>query len=181
MTYVYESGRGSSKSGGAPSQLVATFLSQMLESGNLQNHITQILQPAYAQRHQIMSIAIKEMLLPLGITMRNPREDVFGGYFMWLYLPSALVADEVALRAKEDENVIIGQGPLFGVRGDARGEDLGRAFRLCFAWETEASLREGIRRLAAVIERMLERKVSNSSITVGSLPPEQDVNLEKYK
>ena len=145
---------GSSSSGGAPSQLVATFMSEMLESGTVQDHIKHTLQPAYARRYRTMTIAVEDILVPLGVTLPHSNRAVVGGYFMWLSLPKPLMADEVAERAQAEENLVIGPGPLFGVYGDVQHAELERGVRLCFAWEEENTLREGIARLGRVISRM---------------------------
>ena len=81
-----------------------------------------------------------------------------GGYFIWFSLPAPLLADEVATRAQEEEGLIIGQGPLFGVYGDESRVNLEREVRVCFSWEDEEQLAEGIERLGRVIHGMLEER-----------------------
>ena len=147
-------GSGSSRSGGAPSQLTATFMAELLRSGDLQRHILQTLQPAYASRYRTMMAAIQRHLLPLGVTTPQMGREVVGGYFIWLTLPESLNARALAAEAKEEENVIIAPGSLFGVDGDSREEDFERGIRLCFSWEDEKKLGEGIERLARTVRRM---------------------------
>ena len=77
-----------------------------------------------------------------------------GGYFVWLSLPAALQAGELVRRAKDEENLMVAEGPLFGVSGDSEGQGLDGKIRLSFSWEEEALLEEGIVRLAKVIQRM---------------------------
>lgn len=101
-----------------------------------------------------MMAAIQKHLLPLGITLPQMGREVVGGYFIWLTLPEALSARVLAAEAKEEENVIIAPGPLFGVDGDSTEEDFERGFRLCFSWEDEEKLGEGIERLARTVRRM---------------------------
>ncbi|KAL8780970.1 MAG: hypothetical protein Q9213_006221 [Squamulea squamosa] len=146
---------GSSASGGAPSQMTSTFMTQMLDSGELEKHIYTTLQPAYARRYHDMMSAINRYLLPLDVSLPQSNRDVVGGYFLWLSLPQPLTAEAVAQRAKTEENLIIGQGSLFAVYGDERKKDLERQIRVCFSWEAEGNLGEGIQRLASVIRRML--------------------------
>ncbi len=74
-----------------------------------------------------------------------------GGYFIWLSLHAPLLAEEVAMRALREENLIIAPGSIFAVYGDEKAVDLERQVRVCFSWEEEASLAEGIQRLAHVI------------------------------
>lgn len=136
--------------------MVATFIDQLLSTSALDTHIYSVLQPAYAARYHSMMSAINKYLLPLGLTMPQPNRDVVGGYFIWLTLPKPLLAEEIARRALA-ESVIIAEGSLFTVQGDPNGEkgSFERDFRLCFSWEEEASLKEGIERLGRVIRRSM--------------------------
>lgn len=149
---------GSSRSGGAPSHLVASFISDMLAAGILQSHILQQLQPAYAQRYHTMMRAIETHLLPLGLTMPQADRDVAGGYFIWLTLPKGLDSTQIYKRSLAEENLTIISGPLFKVDGDERNEQtrFERDLRLCYAWEDQEVLEEGVIRLARVISREME-------------------------
>ena len=100
-----------------------------------------------------MILAIKDHLLPLGVTLPQAN-DMVGGYFIWLSLPAPIRAEEVAVRAQQDENLIVAPGRIFAVYGDETAVDLERKVRICFSWEQEAMLAEGIRRLAQVIGSM---------------------------
>ena len=101
--------RGSSRSGGAPSQIAATFLAEMVASGELQRHVYEVLQPSYGRRYQSMVTAINKELVPLGARLPQTDRDVVGGYFVWLTLPSGLKSTVVVQRAQEDENVVVAQ------------------------------------------------------------------------
>ena len=101
-----------------------------------------------------MISAIETDLLPLGVKIPQPDRDVVGGYFIWLTLPSSLRGAAVAQRAKKEENLIVAQGELFEVPGDTDHASFSHDLRLCFAWEDEDKLAEGIRRLASVIRNM---------------------------
>ncbi|KAL8841255.1 MAG: hypothetical protein Q9176_003348 [Flavoplaca citrina] len=164
-TNMYINYSGSSASGGAPSQAMSTFITQLLSSGELEKHIYTTLQPTYARRYKSMMTAIERYLLPLEVALPQMDRDVVGGYFLWLELPKPLNADAIAQRAKAEENLIIGQGPLFAVYGDER-KDLEQQVRVCFSWEAEENLSEGIQRLATVIRKMLRDPVSSSDSTV---------------
>ena len=132
-------------------------MSNLVESGELQGHIFNCLQPAYARRYHSMISATEEHLLPLGVTLPQRSRDVVGGYFIWLSLPAPLQAKEVAARARQEENLIIAPGPIFAVHGDEKAVDLERMVRLCFSWEEESRLAEGIQRLAQVIGTMQKK------------------------
>lgn len=143
----------------------------MVENGSLQHHITHTLQPAYARRYRSMISAITRHLVPLGVTLPQPTREVVGGYFIWFSLPKPLLADAVAQRAQAEENLIVAQASLFAVYGDARKGELEREVRVCFSWEEEDRLVEGIERLARVIRRMQagERDEGNDVVRSSSV------------
>ena len=150
---------GATKSGGAPSHLVATFMACMLESGDLQHHIFDTLQPAYARRYRSTMSAIDQHLLPLGVTLPQSDRDVVGGYFIWLLLPSPLKAEDVVRQAKEDEDLDVAPGTVSAIWGDEEAVDLNRNVRLSFSWEEEDKLAEGVLRLSRVIQKLLKEYV----------------------
>ena len=100
-------------------------------------------------------MAIEKHLRPLGVQCPQVEAGIMGGYYLWLSLPSSLRATEVADRAKEEENVIVGSGSLFGVIGDVMEDGLRDKLRLCFAWEDEELLEKGVEKLGAVVRRAL--------------------------
>lgn len=151
---------GSSRSGGAPSQLVATFLAKLLESGDLQRHVFETLQPAYASRWRHMMNALKEHLVPLGVTLPQEDRDAVGGFFIWVHLPKVISAQEFAKRCKREENVIVAPGQLFEVPEQAHVATFDNGIRLCFTWEDEANLVEGVKRLGDVMRRMLDEEAN---------------------
>lgn len=102
--------------------------------------------------------AIEKHLIPLGVTLPQTNRDVVGGYFIWLSLPAPLQAEEVAMIAKRDENLVMAPGPIFAVYGDEKAVDLVRNVRICFSWEEEGKLADGIRRLGQVICRLQNAK-----------------------
>lgn len=108
-----------------------------------------------------MISAIQRHLAPLGVQLPQSHRDVVGGYFVWISLPQQLRGAEVARRAKADENLVVAQGELFEVPGDTGTASFPHGIRLCFAWETEDNLREGVERLASVIRTMQQRGASN--------------------
>lgn len=150
--------RGSSRSGGAPSQLCSTFIDQLLPTGQLQKHIRDVLQPAYSERYHTMISAINEHLLPRGVTVAVPSTTVAGGYFIWITLPAPLLARDIADCALAEEKLRLAPGELFQVQGDVIAPAVvgafGRSIRLCFAWEDPGYLAEGVRRLARLMDRL---------------------------
>ncbi|TVY24725.1 Uncharacterized protein LHYA1_G005634 [Lachnellula hyalina] len=151
---------GSSRSGGAPSQSTATMVCELLKSGAVGKHISQVLIPAYRKRYEIMMAAIQQFLLPVGVTVGEVsfgEQEIFGGFFIWIELPKSMSAEEVCSTAKERENLIVAPGRLFEVSGDASVR-FETSLRLCFAWEEAEDLEDGIRRLGKVIRDVGEGK-----------------------
>ncbi|KAL5330120.1 hypothetical protein ACEPPN_003645 [Leptodophora sp. 'Broadleaf-Isolate-01'] len=147
---------GSSRSGGAPSQLAATMMAELLKNGDLQAHIEKVLNPAYKKRYEIMIEGIQKHLVPLGVKVGEVSFEgkaVFGGYFIWLELPQNTSAEVVAERARQDESLIVAPGHIFEVSNDPSVQ-FKNSLRLCFAWEEESDLEESILRLARVMKNI---------------------------
>lgn len=87
--------------------------------------------------------------------MPQPDRQVVGGYFIWLGLPSTLNAEELTQRCQDEESLVIAPGRIFEVPGD-ESLRFERSVRLCFAFEDEGMLGEGVRRMGSVARRMLE-------------------------
>ncbi|OLN81271.1 hypothetical protein CCHL11_07312 [Colletotrichum chlorophyti] len=149
---------GSTCSGGAPSQMAAMLVAELLESGELQRQIDEATRPALARRHRLIMEAIGEYIRkPLGdgvVVSESSLKGagVYGGYFVWFSLPEGFSSREVAARAKETEELVIGHGGQFEVHGDEEAARFGREIRLCFSWEPEEDIIEGVRRLGAVLQ-----------------------------
>ncbi|KAK9591830.1 Valine--pyruvate aminotransferase [Aspergillus fumigatus] len=155
---------GSSRSGGAPSQIASTIIAQLLINGTFQSHLTGVLQPAYARRYHVMMSSIRKHLLPLGVGLPDSSE-VVGGYFIWVRLPSPLRAADIVQLAQKTQNLRVAAGEIFQIPGDSvdRGNDFHVFLRLCFAWSEEDQLAEGVRRLGCVIHDALVGPAANST------------------
>lgn len=127
-------------------------MASLLELGHLQHHVFHTLQPAYERRYHILVSAVEKYLVPLGASLPQSSFGTAGGYFVWLTLPRPIQGHDVVRRAREEENLIIPEGSIFGVRGDS-SPALDDKVRLCFSWEEEEMLVEGIQRLARVVGR----------------------------
>ncbi|KAI7183660.1 PLP-dependent transferase [Hortaea werneckii] len=144
---------GTTCSGGAPSQLTSTYMTLLLTSGQLNKHIQNVLRPAYARRYNKLINAIITHLLPLGFQLPQPDRDIVGGYFVWLKLPDRMTATALASACKT-EGVVIAPGTIFEVPGDRETAGFDGHMRLCFAWEEEGRLEEGVVRVAGVVRQM---------------------------
>lgn len=154
---------GSSRSGGSPSQLTATVVNELLSSGDLETHIYDVLQPAYRRRWRTMVGAMERELAGLGVQVETG-EVVFGGYFLWLVLPKGVDGSAVTEMALKEENLVVAPGKIFEVVGD-ESVKLDRGLRLCFAWEEEEDLAEGVVRLARVVKRVVDNRGLGSGKT----------------
>lgn len=166
---------GSSRSGGAPSQLTSTFMAQLLRSEELQRHISDVLQPAYASRWNVMMDAISRYLVPLGVRVSKESlegKEVWGGYFIWITLPEGMSAEKVAERAKDEQSLVVAHGALFEVLGDEKSVPCDSGMRVCFSWENEDQLTEGIMRLGYIVEDMRGRKGGGQSEVHGEMTAE---------
>jgi DNA-binding transcriptional MocR family regulator len=170
---------GSTRSGGAASQLAAAVVCEMLRAGDLDAHLARTARPALQRRHAKALAAVRELLVrPFGVHVREAgkgegregdsrdgeddaaqKQPVYGGYFLWLTLRSdGPTAEAIAARAKEQENLVIGPGPRFEVYGDQESVQFKYNIRLCFSWEDEEVVVEGIERLARVMHEMYNEK-----------------------
>lgn len=129
----------------------------------MQWYIREKLIPAYSKRYNILMGAITTHLLPLGFSLPQSDRAVTGGYFTWLTLPDKLqtAAQALAKRCQAEENVIIAAGKIFEVPGDDDVKFEGNV-RLCWSWEEEERLEEGVRRVGIVAKKMLEEVESGN-------------------
>lgn len=164
---------GSNRSGGAASQLAAAVVHQLMAAGALDEHLARTVRPALRRRHRLIVEAVRRELGPLGVRVWGgngaagagtvgagaaaEEDGVFGGYFVWLTLPEGMPeAEKVAELAREEENLIVAPGRLFEVKGDEAAVRFSRNVRLCFSWEEEEDVVEGVKRLGSVLRRMCD-------------------------
>jgi DNA-binding transcriptional MocR family regulator len=168
---------GSNRSGGAASQLSAAMIYQLMVAGDLDAHLSGTVRPPLRRRHGLIVDAVQRELGPLGVEVWGANgtggagtgpvvegDGVFGGYFIWLTLPEGMPdAEEIAGWAKEEENLIVAPGRLFEVSGDEEAARFPRNIRLCFSWENEEDILEGVRRLGEVMRRKREGSVRGTT------------------
>lgn len=146
---------GSTRSGGAPSQMMSTIVSKLLENDFLKTHIEETLVPEYSRRYHLLVVTIKHHLYPLGFSLNDSviNEDTVGGFFVWLQLPNGINDHELAVKAKK-HGVSFSAGSTSAVsRPTGTVTPFGTFVRLCYTYEEDARLVEGVRRIArAAIE-----------------------------
>lgn len=145
---------GTTCSGGAPSQLTSTFVTDLLQTGTLQKHIFEVLQPAYASRYRTLVQAVETELGPLGVTLPQSGREVVGGFFIWINLPDTVFADEYAQRCGEEADVIVAPGSIFEVPGD-ESVQFKHSLRLTFSWVDTEDMVEAVKRMKPILESSL--------------------------
>ena len=146
---------GSSTSGGPPSQLSSWLATEAIASGQLDKHIDEFLKPSLQRRSQALMGAIQDFLVPLGIQVAGGLGEVTGGYFISLKLPAHVDSKLLCDRAEREHDLLLACGKLFAVHGDNDGAS-GEAFvRLCFAYEDESRLVDGVKRMAALLQSLI--------------------------
>jgi 2-aminoadipate transaminase len=99
----------------------------------------------YRERRDAMLDALTQ-LMPAGTTWTTPT----GGFYVWLTLPAGLDAKVMQPRALTARVAYV---PGVGFYADTQG---GRELRLSYCFPEPDRIREGVRRLAGVVEQELE-------------------------
>ncbi|GAB0138024.1 hypothetical protein EsDP_00006271 [Epichloe bromicola] len=168
---------GATRSGGSPSHFTASFIDEMMASGDFQTHLDDKIIPAYRSRYNAMHEAIEKYLIPsgFGVSTGLPYETTHeggtssrqsyavaaGGYFAYLMIPPdlPLSATELADLALEKYNLKVASGTNMVVEGDEGSIDrankgYGNGIRLCWAWHTCDEIVEGIERLEELVREV---------------------------
>ncbi|MGO3061365.1 aminotransferase-like domain-containing protein [Corynebacterium casei] len=103
----------------------------------------------YKGRAQALDAALKEFM-PEGCSWRTPQ----GGFFIWVDVPQNIDTPSLLDEAM-DERILYIPGTAFFL--DGRGRN---SLRLAYSQVDEATLREGARRLGAILQNALELKQS---------------------
>jgi DNA-binding transcriptional MocR family regulator len=101
-----------------------------------------------------MAKVLREHLTELGFQIQLPN-DVFGGYFVWVEIPSTLRNFDLVGGCLRQANVIVASGKVFQVPEDT-SRNFDNYIRLCFAFEDIANFTEGIKRIAQVARSLLQ-------------------------
>lgn len=139
---------------------MSTFVNELLEDNFLPEYISGFLVPEGRRRHNILASAVKAHLGHFGVTFTPDPEisPLAGGYYVWVRLPDTLTSAQVCEDALNKQNLVLGNGETFAVPdGKSSAGELHRRLRLCFMWEDEGRLVEGVKRLALVIQSILEQ------------------------
>ncbi|PWW71961.1 PLP-dependent transferase [Tuber magnatum] len=122
------------------SKLMEAIIRNLLSTGILQSHLSEVLIPVYQKRHSTVVSAVATSLAPLGVNLITDTSRTSGGWFLWMQLPNYCDASFLKCLEK-DYNVILACGSEFGV-------GLEDFVRICFAWESEEALAEALGRIS---------------------------------
>jgi 2-aminoadipate transaminase len=75
--------------------------------------------------------------------------EPYGGFFVWLELPSDIATPALLEQARE-AGILLQPGTRFSIAGH-----FGNCLRLCFACQPEERIREGCKRLGQVLHSVL--------------------------
>ncbi|MGH3868043.1 MAG: PLP-dependent aminotransferase family protein [Pseudonocardiaceae bacterium] len=103
---------------------------------------------AYRERRDAMLAALAQHM-PAGCQWTHPA----GGFYVWLTVPEGLDTKAMLARAVSQRVAYVPGTAFYADRDNAPG---GRLMRLSFCYPTPERITEGVRRLAAVLERELE-------------------------
>jgi DNA-binding transcriptional MocR family regulator len=121
------------------------------------------LREMYRERRDAMLSALDD-LMPPGCTWTRPS----GGFFVWLTLPEGLDAKAMLPRAVTNRVAYV---PGTGFYADGFGT---RCMRLSYCYPTPERIREGVRRLAQVLEQEIElRQTFGAAALAGPSTGEQ--------
>lgn len=127
------------------SKLIQIMAARFIEEVGLENHLERI-RPIYRAKKEAMVRALEEyMPKNAGIRWTNPD----GGLFVWVWLPEGIDTSDLIERAIE-HNVAFVPGASAFVDGSGHN-----TLRLAFSLMDEERIHEGIRRLAAVVEKAI--------------------------
>src|ERR1700712_420560 len=127
----------------SPSSFTQMIISEYLSTADWRGQIDTF-RGVYRERRDAMLLALHDYLPDLSWTVPN------GGFYVWLKLPDNIDSKSMLPRAVK-ELVAYTPGTAFYANGEGRNY-----MRLAFCYPTPEFIREGIRRLAPVINGELE-------------------------
>lgn len=125
-----------------PDNFVQEVVHALLTDGSFDAHLEWV-RSTYASRRQTMLAAL-ERYMPSGVHWSRPN----GGFYVWCSLSPSLNSEALLDRAAEEGTVFVPGGVFFS---DGRGD---RFMRLSFVGASVEEIEEGVRRLAAAVERL---------------------------
>jgi 2-aminoadipate transaminase len=131
-----------------PPMLSQLAVAEYLDTQPWQEQI-KVFRELYRERRDAMLDAL-HALMPPGCTWTRPD----GGFYVWLTLPAGLDSKVMQPRGISERVAYV---PGIGFYADGSGQ---REMRLSYCYPTPDRIREGVRRLAGVVEEELELRAS---------------------
>jgi len=151
-----------------PSNFVQLTISRYLAEQPWQQQI-KVFQELYRERRDTLLDSM-QALMPEGTTWTIPE----GGFYSWVTLPEGLDATTMLPRAVAE---LVAYVPGTGFYADGQGA---RNLRLSYCYPDPERIREGVRRLAAVVEAEMELVNTFGPTTAATTPivvaPQSDIN-----
>jgi 2-aminoadipate transaminase len=144
----------------SPSSFSQTVISEYLATADWRGQID-VFRGVYRERRDAMLSALAEYLPGLRWTVPN------GGFYVWLHLPENLDSKAMLPRAVKE---LVAYTPGTAFYADGGGRD---AMRLSFCYPTPDFIREGIRRLANVINGELSLVTEFAATAPVDVQPER--------
>lgn len=151
-----------------PSNFVQLTISRYLAEQPWQQQI-KVFQELYRERRDSLLDSM-QALMPEGTTWTIPE----GGFYSWVTLPEGLDATTMLPRAVAE---LVAYVPGTGFYADGQGA---RNLRLSYCYPDPERIREGVRRLATVVEAEMELVYTFGPTTAATTPivvaPQSDIN-----
>lgn len=128
-----------------PSTLAQMIVNEYFREAHWRDYVEQVIE-VYRKRRDVMLAALEEHF-PEEASWTHPR----GGFYIWATLPEYLNTEDLLALALEQEKVAFVPGSGGWVDGSGANH-----MRLAFCGVPEATIEEGIKRLAKVIREQME-------------------------
>jgi DNA-binding transcriptional MocR family regulator len=139
----------------SPSNFTQTVVTEYLEKHPWRDQV-KVFRELYRERRDATLDALNTMMPP-GVSWTRPR----GGFYVWMTLPEGMDAKAMIPRALTHKVAYV---PGVGFYADGSGQ---RELRLSYCFPEPARLREGVRRLAAVLSEEAElRQVFGTRVSI---------------
>ena len=135
------------RSGGGLNPFTSYSVQKLIASGGLKSNIETLNQVFSKRCHTMLSVLAAHLPKSCSFTLPG------GGYFVWVTLPSSLLASRVRVVSKEKYGVVFMDGKLACV---ADPPSLLNCLRLSFAFYNEKEIEVGVKNLCSAIEECLE-------------------------
>ncbi|MFT7711460.1 PLP-dependent aminotransferase family protein [Clavibacter tessellarius] len=146
----------------SPSSFSQLIISEYLHASDWKGQIDTF-RGVYRERRDATLSALQEHLPGLSWTVPN------GGFYVWLKLPEQLDSKQMLPRAV---TALVAYTPGTAFYADGRGRD---AIRLSFCYPTPERIREGVRRMAGVIDDEIDLLTTFSG--TGALSPRSTTSV----